>query len=86
MVTMRGRASKHAPMRVPLPPLALPAFLDWVELHQTQAHVAARLGVTRPLVSQWLSGTRIPSKTVLILASLLAREPVDLADGLPPAG
>ena len=75
-------------MGLPPPPLPLPlpVFLAWVELHATQAQVAARLGVTRPLVSQWLSGRRIPSKTVLILAALLAREPVDLADGLPPTG
>ena len=35
--------------------------------------IAASLGVSRQAVDGWLTGTRRPSRTLLILAGLLAR-------------
>ena len=50
----------------------------------SQAAVGRALGVSQIAVSRWLSGTRKPSKTVLLLAEALwIGSPVDQADGLP---
>lgn len=40
---------------------------------ESLATIAASLGVSQPLVSQWIAGQRTPSRTVLILAAILAR-------------
>lgn len=52
--------------------------------------IGRELGVSKQSVRQWLTGDRRPSATVLLLASLLWRAPVDLSPGLPdgdrPAG
>lgn len=51
--------------------LSLSQFAEIVRNRGTQTQAARELGVSRALVCQWLSGARKPSKTVLILASLL---------------
>jgi hypothetical protein len=58
------------------------AWLNAVGDAQSDAIIALIFGVTRQSVWRWRVGTRNPSRTVLILAGILAREAVDLADGL----
>lgn len=50
---------------------------------ETQAAIGRSLGVSQPCVNRWLHGSCNVSDTVLLLAELLRRAPVDLADGLP---
>lgn len=51
-------------------------LIDYVRArHQREpwGAIAASLGVSRQAVDGWLTGARSPSRTVLILAGLLAR-------------
>lgn len=58
------------------------AFLSLL-LDRSPVEIGRALGVDRVTVCRWRNGTRKPSKTVLLLAELLWRAPLDLPDGLP---
>lgn len=54
-----------------------------IDRGESMGTIGRELGVSKQSVRQWLTGERRPSRTVLVLASLLYRAPVDLAPGLP---
>lgn len=59
--------------------LSVPQFISFLNSDplSTLADWAQRFGVSKPLVSQWRSGARAPSRTVLILAAIYQRSAVD---------
>ncbi len=68
--------------------LTVQQFLALVRsLGLSHSEIGASLGVSHVSVSKWLSGERIPSPTVRLLAGCLwVGMPVDLPAGLPGEG
>ena len=67
-------------------PLSPPAFGAWLGervVAYGASQVGRLLGVSHSSVLRWLAGTRHPSRTVRILAALLAERPRELAAGIP---
>jgi len=61
------------------PLFSLDTFLEWLQIRLTcesKTAVGQSLGVSHVAVDRWLTGERNPTKTVLILASLLAKRDV----------
>lgn len=69
--------------------LTLPQFHTYLTRRRARGEslriVGESLGVTKQAVFQWLTGVSRPSDTVLLLAEMLDRSPVDLPAGLPGA-
>jgi transcriptional regulator with XRE-family HTH domain len=61
-------------------------FVEWLKVRrqgESMTAIGRSLGVSCQAIDRWITGTRNPSKTVLILAKSLANGPVDLPPGLP---
>ena len=70
-----------------IPPLTTEEFLGWVRVRrerETLEGIARSLAVSAPAVVDWLSGRRVPCRTVRALAALV-RSPMlrELEPGLP---
>lgn len=71
----------------PRPALTPHCFRIWIKdrlsAGESKTAIGRSLGVTGAGVSRWLTNRCNVSDTVLLLAELLRRAPVDLAPGLP---
>lgn len=72
------------------PALTPEDFRAWLELRRSAGHslsaIGRSLGVGHRAITFWINGTSGVSDTVLLLAELLRRAPVDLSAGLPGDG